>query len=86
MTAKANATKKVMIRGLGLSLANAGVPNPLADPLLELHGPAGFDIVVNDNWADAANASEIPDGFQPSEVHESVIIATLTIGPEGFAN
>lgn len=86
ITGEPGATKKVMIRGLGPSLAAAGVPNPLADPVLELHGPAGFSTVVNDNWQEASNTSDIPDGFQPTDPRESVIIATLTIGPEGFAN
>jgi hypothetical protein len=80
ITGEPNTTKKVMIRGLGPSLTAAGVGNPLSDPLLELHGPAGFTTVVNDNWRDATNTSEIPEGFQPGDRRESVIIATLTIG------
>ena len=31
--------KHVLIRAIGPSLAQFGVPNVLADPVLELHGP-----------------------------------------------
>jgi hypothetical protein len=86
VTGQPGTTKRVMIRGLGPSLAAAGVANPLSDPLLELHGPVGSSTIVNDNWADASNASDIPHGFQPSDSRESVIIATVTIGLQGFAD
>jgi hypothetical protein len=87
ITGPAHSTKKVMIRGLGPSLAAAGVTNPLSDPLLELHGPIGsFNTITNDNWADAANASDIPPGFQPSDPRESVIVATLPIDSTGLTS
>jgi len=80
-----NTTKKIMIRGLGPSLAAQAVPNPLPDPLLELHGPSGFATITNDNWQEAGNTSEIPNGFQPSDSHESVIVAQLPIGANGLS-
>lgn len=83
ITGQANTSKNVMIRGLGPSLVGAGVPNPLFDPLLELNGPSGFAPITNDNWQDASNASDIPNGFQPSDSRESVIIAQLLIGADG---
>ena len=46
------APKQVGLRGIGPSLACCGVPNPLADPVLELHGPPGFPTIINDNWRD----------------------------------
>ena len=45
--------KQVTVRGLGPSLAGLGVPNPLVDPILELHGPSGFVTIINDNWRDS---------------------------------
>jgi hypothetical protein len=86
ITGEPNTSKKVMIRGLGLSLAKANVPNPLADPLLELHGPEGFATIVNDDWQQASNTSEIPTGFEPTDSHESLIVAVLPIGAKGFSN
>jgi hypothetical protein len=78
-------SKKVMIRGLGPSLANAGVTNPLADPLLELHLPDGT-VITNDDWQQASNSGDIPNGFQPADPRESVIIATLPIGSGGSSD
>jgi hypothetical protein len=86
VTGTEGSTKKVMIRGLGPSLANAGVSNYLADPFLELHDSSGALLVSNDNWQSASNSGDIPNGFQPSDPRESVIVATLTVGPNGFSN
>ena len=41
--------KHVLVRAVGPELAQVGVPNPLADPVLELHGPPGFVTIINDN-------------------------------------
>ena len=46
------APKHVLIRAIGPSLTGFGVPNALANPSLELHGPAEFGTLVNDNWKD----------------------------------
>src|SRR5204863_5322550 len=37
-----NAPKRVIVRAIGPSLTNFGVPDALADPILELHGPGTF--------------------------------------------
>ncbi len=47
-----SATKHVLLRAIGPSLAGSGVPNVLADPVLELHGPGSFVTITNDNWRD----------------------------------
>jgi hypothetical protein len=74
-------TKRVIFRAIGPSLASSGVPNPLADPVLELHGPAGFTTIINDNWRDTQEAEIIATGLAPSNDLESAIIATLAPGP-----
>lgn len=71
-------TKKVLIRGIGPSLANFGVAGTMSDPLLELHKADG-SVVSNDNWQDG-DTSQIPSGFAPSDPRESVIVATLAPG------
>ncbi|MEO6969795.1 MAG: NHL repeat-containing protein, partial [Chthoniobacterales bacterium] len=44
-------TKTLLIRGLGPSLAGAGVTGTLADPILELHSGSNNTIIAaNDNW------------------------------------
>ena len=75
-----NASKPVVLRGLGPSLTNFGVPaaSVLKDPVLELRGPNGSLITMNDNWKDSPQRAQIEGGpFQPSDDRESVILATL---------
>ena len=67
----------MLIRGLGPTLAQFGVPNTLSDPLLELHKSDGT--VTNDDWQQG-DASQIPTGFAPSDPREAVIVATLAPG------
>ena len=71
-------TKKVLIRGMGPSLAQFGVAGTLSDPFLELHKPDG-SVASNDNWQ-TGDTSQIPNGFAPSDPREAVIVATLTPG------
>jgi hypothetical protein len=78
VTGPSGSTKKVLIRGMGPSLAQFGVPGTLSDPFLELHKPDG-SVVSNDNWQQG-DTSQIPSGFAPSDPRESVIVATLTPG------
>jgi hypothetical protein len=71
-------TKQVLIRGMGPSLEQLGVPGTLSDPLLELH-QADNTVATNDDWQQG-DPSQIPNGFTPSDPRESVIVATLTPG------
>jgi len=76
------ASKPVLLRAIGPSLASFGVPDPLADPVLELHGPPGFVTIINDNWGDdPAQAALIQaTGLAPVNDLESAIDITLTPG------
>src|SRR5436190_14674210 len=68
--------KQVVLRGIGPSLSSVGVPNPLADPVLELHGPSGFTTVTNDNWMDGPDHQQIQNlGLATSKPLESAILA-----------
>ncbi len=78
VTGPSGSTKKVLVRGIGPSLANFGVPGTISDPLLELHKPDG-SVVTNDNWQEG-DTSQIPNGFAPGDPRESVIVATLAPG------
>src|ERR1041384_3399482 len=75
-----SASKTVVLRGMGPSLANAGLSNFLADPVLELHGSSGAVILQNDNGRDNQETQIQNSGFQPSDDRESAIIATLPPG------
>jgi hypothetical protein len=73
--------KQVVIRAIGPSLGIAGVPNPLQDPVLELHGGPNNEIIAsNDDWQSAPNAADIPPALRPSDTHESAILMTLQPG------
>jgi hypothetical protein len=72
--------KKVLIRALGPSLANFGITNFVADPLLQLRAQDGSLIRQNDNWKDDQRAEIEATGLAPSDDREAVIIATLVPG------
>jgi hypothetical protein len=63
-------------------LAQSGVPNPLLDPTLELHGPGTFVTTTNDNWKDdpAQRALIEATGIPPANDFESAIEARLEPG------
>lgn len=81
--------KKLMIRGIGPSLASSGVPTPLADPRVSLRDSSGAVIAQNDNWrttqiggvitSDQASAIEAT-GIAPKSDAESAMIVTLAPG------
>jgi hypothetical protein len=77
-----SAPKHVLLRAIGPSLSQFGVPNPLPDPLLELHGPGTFTTFINDNWMDdpAQAAAILATGLAPTNNLESAIDATLSPG------
>jgi hypothetical protein len=75
-----NEPKTVLVRGIGPSLSNFGVPNPLADPTMELHGPSGFITLNNNNWRDTQEAEIQATGLAPTNDLESAILATLPPG------
>jgi glucose/arabinose dehydrogenase len=74
---------RVVVRAIGPSLSGAGVNNPLADPILELHDSNGALIGVNDNWQDDPDqAALITDsGLAPSNALESAMLTGLAPGP-----
>ena len=80
--------KRVIIRAIGPSLAEIGVPEALSDPQLELHDGTSL-IARNDDWETtqlggiitADQVEEIQDSqLAPSDSAESAIIATLPSG------
>lgn len=75
------APKRVLLRAIGPSLAPFGVPDVLADPVLELHGPEGFVTIINNNWRDTQEAEIQATGIPPSNDLESAIVITLPPGP-----
>jgi hypothetical protein len=81
--------KRVIVRAIGPELTQYGVPNPLANPTLELHDATGALIASNNNWATTIiggiiTANQVHDiqasGYAPGNGFESAIIADLAPG------
>src|SRR5262249_44604114 len=81
--------KRVIIRAIGPELSQYGVPNPMADPTLELHDGTGALIASNDNWQTTiiggiitSNqvAAILASGHAPTNVMESAMIVSLPPG------
>jgi hypothetical protein len=81
--------KRVMVRAIGPSLTQYGVPNVLADPNLDLHNAAGALIASNDNWMTTIiggiiTGDQVRDitnsGLAPGQPTESAMIVTLPPG------
>jgi phospholipase/lecithinase/hemolysin len=80
-TVAGDIAKKVLIRGIGPSLAANGVPTPLANPTLTLFDNAGNAQMTNDDWKNSPDAAEIMStGLAPTNDVESAMIATLAPG------
>ena len=73
---------RIVVRGIGPSLAVVGVANALADPTLELRDSNGALLVANNDWQDnPAQAAEITAaGLAPTNPLESGVAATLPPG------
>lgn len=74
--------KKVLLRAIGPSLRQSGLTDAMRDPVLELYGPDGKLLRVNDNWRDdPAQAAKVQaSGIPPRDGLESAIAATLPAG------
>ena len=79
----------MIIRAIGPELAQYGVSNPLADPLLDLYDHTGGVIASNNNWMTTIIGGIITtdqvqgiqnSGYAPTDPSESAIIATLQPG------
>ena len=72
----------VVVRGLGPSLTQSGITNPLLDPTLELHDNNGTLLIGNDNWQDdASQVARISSaGLAPANPLESAVFASLLPG------
>jgi hypothetical protein len=76
-----NTATNMVVRALGPSLSNFGVPaaSLLADPTLELHNANGTLMISNDDWeTDPVSAAQLTvNGLAPSNSKEAAIFASL---------
>ncbi len=77
-----NVGTPVVVRALGPSLGNAGVPNSLADPTLDLRDANGSSLLSNDDWMDDSKqaAALVQVGLAPTVSAEAAIYLTLPPG------
>ena len=77
-----NEPKKVIVRAIGPSLGEAGLPNALPDPVLKVHGGAGNSLIAtNDNWRDDPGAAAlVTASIAPANDSEAATIVTLPPG------
>jgi hypothetical protein len=82
-------TKRVIIRAIGPELTQYGIPDALANPILELHNGSGALIASNDDWqatilGGIITGNQVSDiqnsGHAPTAASESAIIADLQPG------
>jgi hypothetical protein len=72
--------KRVIVRGLGPSLTQIGIPGVLADPALELRTSTGTLIRSNDDWRSDQEAEIIATMIPPQNDLEAAIVETLNPG------
>jgi hypothetical protein len=77
-----SAPKHLLLRAIGPSLTQLGIPNALADPIIELNGPGGFATITNNNWRDdpVQETAIIATGIPPTNNLEAAIDVTLLPG------
>jgi hypothetical protein len=82
IAADGNGPTAFVLRALGPSLSTFGVPNPLADPLIELHDANGETLAASDNWqeSEAQEADLRAAGLAPSDPKESAMLMMLSPG------
>lgn len=73
---------RLIVRGIGPSLAASNVPGSLQDPKLELHDASGTTIMSNDNWQDDPTQAGLIQaaGLAPTDPRESALAVTLNPG------
>src|SRR5205085_5687633 len=72
--------KKLLIRGLGPTLAQFNVTGVMQNPTLELHDGSGSLITTNDNWKDTQQTEITATQLAPPADAEAAILATLQPG------
>lgn len=72
---------QLVVRAIGPSLGAFGIPDPLADPFLEIHDGNGATIETNNNWRENQEAAALQSsGLAPSNDLESAILISVAPG------
>jgi hypothetical protein len=71
---------KVLVRGLGPTLAQFGVTGVMQNPILQLYDGSGSLITTNDDWKSTQEAEIMATQLAPPNDVEAAILATLPPG------
>jgi hypothetical protein len=80
LIAQGGVSVRLLIRGIGPSLAAAGVPNALADPVLTIFDGNGVQIATNDNWTSDQRSEITVTGLAPKNDLEAAYVAWFPPG------
>lgn len=72
--------RRLLVRGIGPSLGNFGVPAPLADPVLKIVDGNGVEVATNDNWRSTQQIEISTTGLAPSNDLEAAYLAQFAAG------
>jgi hypothetical protein len=75
-----NGSTQVVVRGLGPTLAQFGVSEALADPVISLFDGNGNLVSTNNNWKDTQQAAIQATGLAPPNDLEAAILAPVSAG------
>ncbi|HWA08287.1 MAG TPA: hypothetical protein VG838_02355 [Opitutaceae bacterium] len=72
--------KQIVLRGVGPSLGQYGIQQPLADPKIQLY--SGSTVIgENDNWQSDSRANDLKAlGLSPTNANEAALLVTLNPG------
>jgi len=73
-------SKQIIVRALGPTLAQFGVPGVLQNPALDLYDSSNNLIASNDNWKSSQQVEIQASGYPPGDDREAAIIQTLAPG------
>ncbi len=80
VSGNSTSTKRVLLRGLGPSLATDGIAGCLADPAIDLYDSQGVLLTTNDNWWSTQQAEVRATGLAPTNNKEASLLVTLQPG------
>jgi len=80
IVAGGNGAGKILIRGLGPSLSDAGTADVLPNPALSLRDGNGNQLASNNDWTDSQAAEIVTTGIPPNNALESAMVVTLPSG------
>jgi hypothetical protein len=73
-------TTTVVVRAIGPSLGDFGVPNVLTDPMLEVHDGNGVLLAEDDDWRIYQEEALVQTGLAPANDRESAMLLVLQPG------